>query len=55
MVCLWFACTVLSHMGILETNRIGATRPLEAMLVALCYANKGFSMSVLPLPEACPA
>src|SRR5918995_1867310 len=31
---------------ILETNRIGATRPLEAMLVALCYANKGFSMSV---------
>ena len=25
--------------GILETTRIGTTRPLEAMLVALCYAN----------------
>jgi hypothetical protein len=34
-----FTCTVLSHMGILETNRIWATRLLEAMLVAVCYAN----------------
>jgi hypothetical protein len=55
----WFVCgpPVLfsSTWGILETNRIGATRPLEAMLVGMCYASKGFSMSVLPLPAACPA
>ena len=40
--------------GILDI-RGGATRPLEAILVAVCYANRGFSMSALPLPVACPA